>query len=190
MRRLGTLAALAGVALTLAACGADDPRATGAGAQSAQAAKVRTQVGQLKGTKVGHAGSRRARFNEGSTAPTGVAPTGAGRPCSLVTRAEAQAIMRQRVLKPIEATQGPTCVYRYGAKKRILTLAVEPLDVKQIQRQARDSDTVKVAGKTGVCVRSGSVLYVPLAGNRSLTVSAPCLVAQNFAAIALKRLAA
>ena len=110
-------------------------------------------------------------------------------PCSLVTRGQARAIMRESVLPPREAPQGPTCVYRAEKGKNLVTLAVQELDFKQVKRDVRQPTRFTVSSRAGICGQLGQpVLYVRLARDRTLTVAGPCAVARQFASRAVRRL--
>jgi hypothetical protein len=113
-------------------------------------------------------------------------------PCTLVTRAEAQAIVGKQLRAPVEAPQGPTCIYRPTGGRSFITLAVESLAFSKVlpQSQLRDRISLTIAGHTAYCGNAGGQqLIVPLSNNRFLTVSAPCPIAAEFAKKALSRYA-
>ena len=109
-------------------------------------------------------------------------------PCSLVTANEAGAILGKKVMPPVEAPQGPTCVYRTRSGD-LMALAMQIVPPKTLRGQLRGSETLTVAGRRAFCAKRGqpSVL-VPLSGGRVLTVSGDCSVAKRFAADAVGRL--
>jgi hypothetical protein len=110
-------------------------------------------------------------------------------PCNLVTRSEARAILGGPVRRPVEAPQGPTCIYRPKSDASMIALAVQRLDLAKIRPLMRERREITVARRSGVCGMYGQpMLYVPLSGGRVLTVSAPCDVARRFAARALPHL--
>jgi hypothetical protein len=114
-------------------------------------------------------------------------------PCSLVTRGEAQRILRHAVGPLVEGPQGPTCIYKLAGTKRTVTLAVEPANVSKVKPQAqlRNRRKVTVRAHTGYCgTLGGPLMVVPLSGGRVLSITAPCSQASSFAAIALGRLRA
>lgn len=118
-----------------------------------------------------------------------VSPTGAGpvRPCSLVTREDASAILGTPVQVSTGA-QGPTCIYE--APKRVMTLVVERISLPSLRNQASAATRVAVAGRTGWCLRYQSTsLVVPLAEGNVLNVTGPCEAAKRFAARAIPRIA-
>jgi hypothetical protein len=113
-------------------------------------------------------------------------------PCTLVSRSEAQAIVGKPVGKPVDAPQGPTCIYTPNrGRKSLITLAVEATDFSKVQPQSqlRDRMSVKVKGHTAYCgVAGGPTMIVPLTTGRFLVVTAPCPIAASFAAKALARI--
>jgi hypothetical protein len=114
-------------------------------------------------------------------------------PCTLVSRAEAQAIVGKPVGEPTEAPQGPTCIYQAQGAKSYITLAVESKDFSKIepQSQLHGRMSLTIAGHAAYCGTAGAqTLIVPLPDGKFMAVSAPCPVAASFAAKALGRLAA
>jgi hypothetical protein len=112
-------------------------------------------------------------------------------PCTLVTREEAQAILGKPVGDPVDAPQGPTCVYSVAGAKAPVTLAVQALHFSTVkpQSQLQDRITLKVAGHTAYCGVTGTpTLIVPLSAGRFLSVTAACPIAASFAAKALGRI--
>lgn len=116
-------------------------------------------------------------------------PASAKRPCSLVTRAQAQAIIGSPILEPLEAPQGPSCIYQTKAGRPYVTLAVQRVEFSELKTQLRDSRRVDVPGGTAYCGTYGRrMLYLPLSGGRVLSVAASCELASKFAARAAARL--
>ena len=110
-------------------------------------------------------------------------------PCNLVTKTQAQAILRASIRTPREGLQGPTCIYEARRTATLVTIAVQSADIADLKRQLRRVRPVAVASKRGYCGRVGRpVLYVPLSGGRVLTIAASCATAQRFATTALTRL--
>ena len=110
-------------------------------------------------------------------------------PCRLVRRSEAQSIIGHSVTASVVAPLGPTCIYESDGSKANVTLAVEAAKLAQIAPQLRSRTRVTVGGREAFCGRLGTeMLLVPVAAGHVLTVSAPCGVAQRFAALALSRL--
>ncbi|MFI5003700.1 MAG: hypothetical protein ACHQE6_01680 [Solirubrobacterales bacterium] len=122
-----------------------------------------------------------------------VSATGARRlaACSLVSRAQAQAILGKPVGRPAEAPQGPTCLYRPQGAKRLVTVAVISTNFSSIEPQAhlKDRMSVTVSGRVAYCGVAGApTMIVPLTTGRFLTVAAPCPIAASFAAAALSHI--
>lgn len=112
-------------------------------------------------------------------------------PCRLVSLSEAKAITGGAIAASREAPLGPTCVYKLADSKSDITLNVEAASVAKATAHMSKRQQVTVHGHRGYCGTLGaSMLYVPLAGAQVLHVTAPCSVAQRFAALALGRLAA
>jgi hypothetical protein len=112
-------------------------------------------------------------------------------PCTLVTREEAQAIVGKSVGTPVDAPQGPTCIYSVQGAKAPVTLAVQALHFSTVkpQSQLRDRITLSIAGHSAYCGVAGTpTLIVPLSAGRFLSVVAPCPIADSFAAKALGRI--
>jgi hypothetical protein len=113
----------------------------------------------------------------------------AGRPCSLVTKAQAGAIIGAAVTEPLEAPLGPTCIYQTPRGKPYITLSVQKADLGKLRARLRAPRAVSVAHRTAYCAGAGAkTLYVPVGGGRVLTVSAACTVAARFAALAAPQL--
>ena len=110
-------------------------------------------------------------------------------PCNLVSRSQARAILGGPVMAPVEAPQGPTCIYRSQNGKAFITLAVQRIDFKRLKSQLRKPQPAGVSNRTGFCGTYGQpMLYVALSHKRVLSVAAPCPVAKQFAARAVARL--
>jgi hypothetical protein len=113
-------------------------------------------------------------------------------PCTLVTQAEAQAILGKQVADPVDASQGPTCIYSTQGAKAPVTLAVQDLHFSTVKPQAQLQDRIAltVAGHRAYCGVAGTAtLIVPLSAGRFLSVTAPCPIAASFATKALGRIA-
>jgi hypothetical protein len=142
----------------------------------------KTQRGMRSTTK-GHADGAARRRRQKVLAPS------AKRPCSLVTRTQASAIIGGPIVEPLEAPQGPTCIYRTAKGKPYVTLAVQTVDFASLKKQIRDARKVSVSGWSAYCGTYGrQMLYLPLSGGRVLSVAAPCGTATRFAAKAASRL--
>lgn len=109
-------------------------------------------------------------------------------PC-LVSRAQARAYLGGPVAAPVEAPQGPTCIYRSDDGDAFVTVAVQSLDIDQLKRELQLPRAIAVADRRAYCGRHGQpMLYVSLSGNRVLSIGAPCSVARRFATTAVARL--
>jgi hypothetical protein len=189
------LGALVAATAALTACGAghSTPPAPG----SPQKPLVAQQ------TRLGGAAAER-RSNEGTTAPAQAKPgydalvkkqsrhpRSRFTPCNLVTAAQATAIVGAPVQKPIEAPQGPTCIYRTRNGKSFVSVAVQASDLKKLKPHLRLRQRVDVAHRSAYCGTYGQpMLYVPLSGGRVLSVTAPCSIAKQFAIRAVRQLSA
>jgi predicted small lipoprotein YifL len=110
-------------------------------------------------------------------------------PCNLVTKSQARAILGTAVADPLEAPQGPTCIYRTQNGKSFITMAMQDARFSQLKAQIRGRHAISVASRTGYCGKLGQpMLYLPVTSGRVLSVAAPCGVARRFAATALSRL--
>jgi hypothetical protein len=110
-------------------------------------------------------------------------------PCALVTKAQAQAILGTTLLEPQEAAQGPTCIYRSRSGKQFVTLALQSADFDKLRPQLKHRRRITISDRIGYCGTYGRpILYLPLSGDRVLSVSAPCDTARQFAVRAVPRL--
>lgn len=116
-------------------------------------------------------------------------PPSADRPCSLVTKAQAREIIGVPIVEPLEAPQGPTCIYQTASGKPYVTLTVQKTSMAMLRDQMSDTKEVSVAGRTAYCGDlGGPVLHLPLSDDRVLSVAATCAMGQRFAAAAVSRL--
>jgi hypothetical protein len=148
---------------------------------TARAAKAR-----LGSAKVAKARQTAATSKDEST--TGAKPLN---PCRLVSLSEAQAITRGAITKVTEAPLGPTCIYSGKGPGTGVTLALESESFSQVAHHMTAPTHVVIRGHRSLCGRLGTkMLFVPLARSRLLHVTAPCGIAQRFAAVAVTRLPA
>jgi hypothetical protein len=205
LARAGTGALLAAVAaLLLSACGgsSSNSSSTTTGAASADnghapvqtARDVRPVPRSLGAGKIipSQSSPVKARQPSGSVDDE-VNASGAKTvdPCTLVTREEAQTIVGKPVGNPVDAAQGPTCIYSVQGAKASVTLAVQSLHFSTVkpQSQLRDRITLSIAGHSAYCGVAGTpTLIVPLSAGRFLSVVAPCPIAASFATKALGRI--
>jgi hypothetical protein len=194
MRRLLSLAGVAVVALSLASCGGDDaPKHPGTPENPLVAQPAESEA--LAG---GRSNEAAAAPEEQEQAEPGFQalvdrqsskPRSRFSPCNLVSQPRAGAILGKRVAQPVEAPQGPTCIYRSEDGDQFVTLAVQSLDFRAEKRQMQDVQELAVSSRSAYCGTLGqSTLHVRLSAGRVLTVGAPCPVAERFAAAAMRRL--
>jgi hypothetical protein len=165
----------------------------GAGGQAAALGSARRQRENVKQTGV----SRGSSVKKGRSTPVQSGDDGhpissnQPNPCRLVSVAEAKVITGGAIAASAEAPLGPTCIYKLVSSKADVTLAVESLSVSQATSHMAKRQYVTVRGRRAYCGNLGApMLYVPLSGGQILHVTAPCSVAQRFAALALGRLTA
>jgi hypothetical protein len=186
MRKL-SLISLVTAAVVLSACGGEDQPPSSAAAP---------QVGKLTGpaatgptNEADAAAKSTPSFEKLLERQSSTKPGTRFTPCSLVTRAQAHAILGAPVLVPREAPQGPTCIYRTRKGDQFITLAVQPASFSGLKRQLSRPQSIEVAGRSAFCGAHGQpMLYVQLPREQVLTVAARCRVAKQFATRALARL--
>lgn len=117
------------------------------------------------------------------------APRSRFTPCNLVTKAQASAIIGAPLRDPVEAPQGPTCVYRAESGEGFVTVAVQTVNFKKLRPQLRQRKRLDISGRDAYCGQYGqAMLYMPLARGQVLTIAGRCPVARRFAATALRQL--
>jgi len=110
-------------------------------------------------------------------------------PCALVTLAEARRITGGALTRRVEAPLGPTCIYSGSGRAGAVTLAIESESLIQVTGHMRARWRLVVSGRRSVCGRLGTpMLLVALNRYQLLNVTAPCAVAERFAALAVGRL--
>jgi len=180
--RLLCLLALAAAGAGLTACGDDSGSASAApkGSPSNPLVGKPTESSQ-EGAAPGY-----QRLVDGQ----GREPRSSFTPCGLVSRAQAQEILGGPIEEPLEAAQGPTCIYRSDDGKSFVTLAVQEADFSQLKRLLRSRQAIDVATRTAYCGNHGQpMLYLPVRDGRVLSVAGQCATARRFAARALTQLA-
>ena len=188
---------LVGATLLLAGCGSTSASHTVASTAETTTQpiptnpKITTPVGHDRITRTSHKPVPAQGIGSGpsdESSATGAKPVD---PCTLVSRSEAQAIVHTPVARPVEAPQGPTCIYEPQGAKNFITLAVESTNFSKVAPQAQLTArvTLKIAGHTAYCGKAGlEMMIVPLTIGKFLAITAPCPVATSFAGAALKRL--
>ncbi len=111
-------------------------------------------------------------------------------PCTLVSRAQAQAILARPLGVPQEAPLGPTCIYQPTGARSFVTVALEPGELAKFAHRIRHRQQLRVAGRTAYCGDYGQpTTFVATGDGRVLSVVAPCPIGARFAAAALHRMA-
>ena len=189
MRRVSPALLLA-LAIPLAACG-DEPKAPAGSPENPIVARQSDSKTLNEGQRKSAGGAASKSEQPGYSdllARQSPKPRDRFTPCSLVTRRQARTIVGAPVLEPIEAPQGPTCIYRTESGDRFVTLAVQPLGLERASRGIKARERVEIAGQTAYCGRKGApMLYTQLSKGRVLSVAAPCEIAKRFAARAIAR---
>jgi hypothetical protein len=110
-------------------------------------------------------------------------------PCALVTKSEAETILRVQLQDPQEQPLGPTCVYKTTDSSNFVTVAKEQVNFDKIQPMVQNLTKVDGLGHKAYCGTYGHPqMYVLLTIDSVLNIGAPCNVAQQFAAKAVPRL--
>jgi len=116
-------------------------------------------------------------------------PRSAFTPCNLVSPAQARSILGGPIQAPLEAPQGPTCIYRTKSGSSFVPVAVQSTDLALLKRRMRDPQRIAVSGRSAYCgVLGQPMLYADLADGRVLAIGARCKVARQFAAKAVQRI--
>ena len=179
--RAACLLALLAAAL-LTACGGEDPPAAGSPERPLAA---KTTPGEPGAAPAG-SGAQKPGY-DALVERQSSKPRSRFTPCNLVTRAQARAILGAPVLAPVEAGQGPTCIYR-TREGGFVSVAVQRTPFERIEPRLRQRRRVDVAGRAAYCGTYGQpMLYVPLARGRVLSIAGRCDVARGFAAKAVRQ---
>jgi hypothetical protein len=191
--RLLALVALAAAAIAVTACGGDakPPPAPGS-AEKPLVGQQPTPGGGTAAGRLNEAASSKAKAKapgyDALLDSQSSHPRSRFTPCNLVTKAQAQAIVGLALRDPLEAPRGPTCIYRSRDGKRLITLAVQPLDFAKLERRIHRRQAASVAHRRAFCATLGApVLYVELPKRRVLSVAARCDVGRQFAMAAVRR---
>jgi Protein of unknown function (DUF3558) len=116
-------------------------------------------------------------------------PSQRSSPCAFVTKRQAQDIVGSELLDPIEAPQGPTCIYRDRDGETFITVAMQQEGFDALRRQIDRIRRVSVGDRRAYCgVHGQPALFVPVGDSRVLSVTAQCEVAMQFARSAVRRL--
>jgi hypothetical protein len=195
-RRPGTrllwAASAVAAALLIAACGSSSSSTTATTGSAVATGAAHTDAvtnGVVVHRPAPGTGGAAVNDDNPGQADSGKRGPSASDPCTLVSKAEAQAIVGGSIATPQEAPLGPTCIYQPEGAKTQVTLTVESLDFAQIRAQLHDRRRVRIGGRIAYCGDYGlPTTFVPLSGGRVLSITAPCAVGTRFAAKALPRL--
>jgi hypothetical protein len=109
-------------------------------------------------------------------------------PCTLVSKAQAQAIIGHQIEAPQEAPLGPTCIYQPVGAKSFVTITLEAIDFAKLEPELRDRKQLDVGGHAAYCGDYGQpTTFVPMGRGRVLSITAPCSVGARFAGEAVPR---
>ncbi len=110
-------------------------------------------------------------------------------PCNLVSERQAAAIVGAPIEQPLEAPQGPTCIYRSRDGTSFVTVGVQQVSLDSLKGRMRQRERVDIGSRTAYCGNHGQpMLYLPLGPGEVLSIAGKCGVARRFAAEALPRL--
>jgi hypothetical protein len=187
MRSL-TLIVIAGVTAVLSACGgADRPAAPPGSADNPLVAKPQQEASGGRLNEASAPDAQNPGYQE-LVERQANHPGNRFTPC-LVSRAHAGTILGVPVVAPVEAPQGPTCIYRSKSGRSFVTVAVQTLDFDRLADRMRRPESLDVGDRRALCgVQGQPMLHVSLPRDRVLTISAPCGVAQRFAAASMREL--
>jgi hypothetical protein len=113
-------------------------------------------------------------------------------PCDLVSKGRARTILGRAIADPVEAPQGPTCIYRGRRGGDFITVAVQPLRLDRARRRLTGAERLDIGGREAYCGRLGQpILYLRLAKDRVLSIAGgPCSIARQFAQTAAREFSA
>jgi hypothetical protein len=190
VRVLPVLTVIASSAVLLAGCGGDSKSAGAPGsadnplaAQDAETGASTGRVNESSSAEAQAPGYQKLLERQNSR------PQNRFSPCNLVTAAQARDIVGGPVHAPVEAPQGPTCIYRSQAGDHFVTVAVQASAFDTLYRKLRHRERVPVGDRVAYCGTYGQpMLYLRVSAGRVLSIAAPCDVASKFADRAIQRL--
>jgi hypothetical protein len=190
MLRILVALVLAAAISLLAGCGGDSEGAQAPGspenplrAQTQERTEADGRSNEAAAPNAGEPGYQKLVDQQSSRPQTRFSP------CNLVTAEQARAIVGGPVEAPLEAPQGPTCIYRSRAGDSFVTLAVQSADFDQLSGELQRRERVDVGEGVAYCGNHGQpTLYARVSASRVLAVGAPCAIARQFAARAVQRL--
>jgi Protein of unknown function (DUF3558) len=188
--RVLSLLALLTVAAQLSACGGNAARKAGPPGSRSNPMVGNTAAEDQAKAKVSEApAATPAPGYQGLLDRQTSKPRSGFTPCNLVSPSQARAILGTPIAAPVEAPQGPTCIYRPRKGPGMVTIAVQTLDLKAIRRNLHDPKPIAVGGRRAYCgVYGQPMLYAGLPGGRVLSIGARCKVARQFASRAVAHL--
>lgn len=187
MRRWALVALVIALPALLGACGTDDSGSAKKGPPGSPDNPLVSQA-QRDSTDPDAPGSGTPNYRALVDRQSGK-PAERSSPCAFVTKRQAQGIVGSSLLDPVEAPQGPTCIYRDRGGKTFITVALQDGGFGALRDDVRRLRTVSVADRRAYCGVYGSpMLFLPLGGGRVLSVTAQCDVATRFARSAVSRL--
>ena len=188
LRRFPLLAALGATAL-LAACGGSEPPAPAGSEANPIKAETSEAVADRSNEAAVAAGSAEQPGYQELVERQVENPRTRFTPCNLVTRAQAASILGAAVQEPLEAKQGPTCLYRTKDGDDFVSVAVQSARFRELRSMLSQSLRVDAGGRTAYCGHAGQdMLYVRLSARRVLSIAGSCDVATKFAAKAVREL--
>jgi Protein of unknown function (DUF3558) len=174
------LIAVVSAATLLAACGGSEPSSKSTSRPEGAVKQPSTNEGQTPSKAPGYQALVAGQKGHARSTFT---------PCNLVTQKQAAAIVGGPMRAPVEAPQGPTCIYRSQDGNRFITVALQNVEFGKIKRQIQRPSRVTVSSRTAYCGSYGQpMLYIPLAKGQVLSIAGPCAVAKKFAVKALPQL--
>lgn len=181
------LATLLTAAVLLAGCGGGDaPPAAGSAANPLRAETAATAADRSNEAAAASGAAGQPGYQE-LVDDQAADPRTRFSPCNLVSRAQAATILDTAMQEPLEAQQGPTCLYRSRDGEQFVSLAVRTADFDALRTELSQPLRVEAAGRPAFCGHAGQeMLVLPLAGGRVLSVGGACDVARRFAAKAAR----
>ncbi len=110
-------------------------------------------------------------------------------PCNLVSERQAAEIVGAPIEQPLEAPQGPTCIYRSRDGKSFVTVGLQRVSIDSLTGRLQQREKVDVGSRDAYCGKYGQpMLYLPLSRGEVLSIAGECGLARRFAAKALPQL--
>jgi hypothetical protein len=195
--RLLCLSALVSMGVALGACGADKQEAAAPGTQQRPlVGKIEPETQSGRKNETTQTAAKAAKATAAAEEAPGYSkllqrqtkkPRSTFTPCNLVSPSQARAILGGEIQAPLEAPQGPTCIYRTKSGSSFVTVAVQSVKLSQLTRRMHGRRMVSVSERPAYCgVYGQPMLLAELPGDRVLTIGARCNVAKQFAARAVQ----